>query len=411
MTATVNGNGVEQSETRELTIAPIEQPQQARSISPIDGALISLAGDINQIKQARNTFERLKHDFLLESDFQSYTQSIQVDGRWEKQTKKFIKKTGWSNIALAFGINIEPIGGAEMIDLSHVTPGRFAIKYKVKATAPNGRYMIGVGSCDSHEDRFAVKEWKTPQGGGKAKQVPTGEYSFEYNDVDSTAMTRATSRAISFLVGGGEVSAEEIDARKINATEAESQIEYLPQDWQDRLASYAKRAGPDGQRALADMLLDTIGTKFLTKDQATDIGKVLAQLPGLPKMPEAQPAEATAAAVPAPVEAQVSELTPDDVRNGPLSKARFATILKNITGTSTKDELAAKSKEVAAMFGHEMLEDLVHEVQGKEDDNSKDPWRTVLRDYVEAKGDLDKTFNWRWYELTGLPVEAEDLPF
>ena len=56
--------------------------------------------------------------------------------------------------------------------------------------APNGRINTGVGICDSKERNFAHLE----------------------HDVYATAHTRAKSRAISDMVAGGVVSAEEMES-------------------------------------------------------------------------------------------------------------------------------------------------------------------------------------------------------
>jgi hypothetical protein len=65
----------------------------------------------------------------------------------------------------------------------------------VRATHPSGRFAEGSGRCSIDESRF-----KTPSGRAKAE-----------HDIAATAVTRATNRAISNLVGFGQVSAEEVD--------------------------------------------------------------------------------------------------------------------------------------------------------------------------------------------------------
>jgi hypothetical protein len=65
----------------------------------------------------------------------------------------------------------------------------------MRAIAHNGQYMDGFGACSTNESRFA-------SAGGRQKLE---------NDLRTTAATRATNRAISDLVGFGQVSAEEAD--------------------------------------------------------------------------------------------------------------------------------------------------------------------------------------------------------
>jgi hypothetical protein len=254
-------------DSQELAIVPQER-----------GGLISLVGNIEQIKLARKTFEDLKQAILVDSDFQTYTE--------RNVTRRFIKKSGWRNIGMAFGISLEPVS-SEFRDLNVIAEGRFAIEYRVKATAPNGRYVEGVGSCDSHEDRFAEKVYNP----GSGRKEATGRFAFEYNDVASTAYTRAANRAISDLVGGGEVSAEEIS--KIS-----QEPEQLSKKLQDRLFQLADQS-PEHYARLARMVLDIIGVKYLTTEQATTIGKALAAFKSEP-LPAAQVVTATA-----------TELTPE----------------------------------------------------------------------------------------------------
>jgi hypothetical protein len=107
----------------------------------------------------------------------------------------------------------------------------------------------------------------------------------------TTAYTRAANRAISDLVGGGEVSAEEIS--KIS-----QEPEQLSKKLQDRLFQLADQS-PEHYARLARMVLDIIGVKYLTTEQATTIGKALAAFKSEP-LPAAQVVTATA-----------TELTPE----------------------------------------------------------------------------------------------------
>src|ERR1700674_1112033 len=66
--------------------------------------------------------------------------------------------------------------------------GSFVWSFRVRAQAPNGRFTEAVAAGDSRERKFSHIE----------------------HDVQATAQTRAKSRAISDLIGAGEVSAEEM---------------------------------------------------------------------------------------------------------------------------------------------------------------------------------------------------------
>lgn len=115
--------------------------------------------------------------------------------------KKFYKKSYWRKIATFFNLSveiieekIEPIGDTNLV--YHFTQ---------KVTAPNGRYAYGTGSCDRLEK-------------GRMNTI---------HNTRTTAETRAFNRAVSNLVGGGEVSAEEMtdDDRVIKRTDVKTVIE------------------------------------------------------------------------------------------------------------------------------------------------------------------------------------------
>lgn len=127
---------------------------------------------------AWNAFQDIKRSLVTANDVQH------ISGR------DFTKKSGYLKIAAAFGVNTEIIA-TEKDDLVD-EHGRHYFQWRltVRATAPNGRYMEAVGACASNERKFAHAD----------------------ADVFAQAQTRATNRAISNLVGGGEVSAEEMRA-------------------------------------------------------------------------------------------------------------------------------------------------------------------------------------------------------
>jgi hypothetical protein len=119
-------------------------------------------------------FEALKSKLLTEEDYQK------IAG------KRYIKRSGFRKIAVYFGLS-DRILELERIDRED---GSFSWRIIVEVEAPNGRISTGVGACDSRERNFAHIE----------------------HDVYAIAHTRAKSRAISDMVAGGAVSAEEMDA-------------------------------------------------------------------------------------------------------------------------------------------------------------------------------------------------------
>jgi hypothetical protein len=107
--------------------------------------------------------------------------------------KKYIKRSGWRKIALAFNITTE----IKEIQREKVDD-KYVVRVVARAIAPNGRVSEEVGISDSSEF--------------------SGNLKATLHNIESKAVTRAINRAISNLVGGGELSAEEI----LNESEFES---------------------------------------------------------------------------------------------------------------------------------------------------------------------------------------------
>jgi len=125
-------------------------------------------------------FEELKDRLLVDDDYQA------IAG------KRYIKRSGFRKIAVYFGLS-DRLLKEERKDRDDKS---FTWHIVVEAYAPNGRTSVGVGVCDSKERSFAHVE----------------------HDVYATAHTRAKSRAISDMVAGGAVSAEEVEATAAVAT-------------------------------------------------------------------------------------------------------------------------------------------------------------------------------------------------
>jgi len=102
------------------------------------------------------------------------------------QGKEFKKKSYWRKLAIVFGLSIDVIE-----ERREVNPRTGEVTYhiKAKATAPNGQFVVGLGSCSQFEK-------------GKRRTE---------HETRTTAETRAKNRAISDMLAWGEVSAEEVD--------------------------------------------------------------------------------------------------------------------------------------------------------------------------------------------------------
>jgi hypothetical protein len=142
--------------------------------------------DAEQLVEGFELYQELLPRLLTASDYQDA-------GHGER----FVKKSGWRKIATAFDLDVVRV--VETVDRDESgKPLRAMAVYR--AIAPSGRSMDGDGYCSIEEGRFS-----RASGRGKLE-----------HDLRATAATRARNRAISDLVGMGEVSAEEVDANAIS---------------------------------------------------------------------------------------------------------------------------------------------------------------------------------------------------
>lgn len=174
-TAEVNaGTPPARTETYTSVNWPI-QPQ-TQSITAVQVGIVEPLVSIDKVKQAWAKWQAMKSAVVDAGDIQP----IVRNGKKEA----YIKKSGWRKIQVAYGIRTE-ILDHERTDQK----GMIFHNYQVRATSPGGSYAEAIGSCNSGERQFAHGE----------------------SDIMMTAQTRATNRAISDLVGGGDVSAEEME--------------------------------------------------------------------------------------------------------------------------------------------------------------------------------------------------------
>ena len=128
-----------------------------------------------------DAFDKFKSKVLKDDDFW-------VDTR--NDNKRRVKKSGWLKYALACNLNLEKIEERE-ID-KEMPPGSgdwvTIFHFDYRAIAQTGRFAEASGSASTSEREESDKM---------------------IHDTRSLAQTRALNRAISNLVGGGEVSAEE----------------------------------------------------------------------------------------------------------------------------------------------------------------------------------------------------------
>jgi Chitinase len=123
-------------------------------------------------------------------------QVIRIEGR------PFRKKGYWRGVGIAFNLTVTLLEERRDVhgtfEDGHDNFGYVAV---YQATAPNGRSAIGDGAC------FAVEK--------ALRRIPNKWIALPFqateHNIRSHAHTRAFNRAISNLVGFGEVSAEELE--------------------------------------------------------------------------------------------------------------------------------------------------------------------------------------------------------
>jgi len=165
-----HGAEVDRPAAQSMTLAPRERRSEV--IRPLDAG---------QLEESFRAYQELCHRLLDPSDYQ------------QAGKKSFKKKSAWRKLATAFDLDVALVRTSVERD-EHGQPLRASVI--ARAISPSGRYQDGDGHCSVDEPRFR-----------EAK----GREKLEH-DLPSTAATRAKNRAISDLLGTGEVSAEEVSA-------------------------------------------------------------------------------------------------------------------------------------------------------------------------------------------------------
>lgn len=175
-----------------------------------DNSLLQPVADADEVVEVYDKFEEIKSKLLDHgTDTTEIGDNIHVN------------KSGWRKMATAFNVSTTEVEKEKEVD------GRI-IRYRVKAraTAPNGKASDGVAMCSSNESNFTnkVADGNTPKDEAQNlsdrpdrlvkvdnawRELPREE-EVNYHNLYAIAYTRAVNRAISDLVGGGEVSAEEL---------------------------------------------------------------------------------------------------------------------------------------------------------------------------------------------------------
>ena len=170
--------------------------------------------------------KQMSEAFRAYKELQDALDKAMPDAIMELDGKKFRKKNYWRGVAVAFNLTVDTV--EERRDTSgHFHDGRENFGYVIskRATAPNGRTVTSDGACFAVEKarRFKCPHPETP-GSTRTLHFPHNmcpdfdpEFQWRTLPADATehnvrghASTRAFNRAVSDLVGFGEVSAEEV---------------------------------------------------------------------------------------------------------------------------------------------------------------------------------------------------------
>ncbi len=111
---------------------------------------------------------------------------------------RYIRKSGWRKLAMVFGINLRVVG----MDRENHRDGHgtyYLWNARVRAEHPaSGKYVEGIGVANSR-DQFFTRGGKRPA---------------DEKDIKLKSQTVGMNRAISDLIGGGQMSAEEMETEE-----------------------------------------------------------------------------------------------------------------------------------------------------------------------------------------------------
>lgn len=158
---------------------PLDEEEIEMSLVPVEKQPLTMI-DVDQAEAAYKAYVDLCNRILDDKDYAT------ISGR------KARKRSGWAKLRRFYGISAQVIKEERVPPLTEWEPGQvFMYRFTVEAQL-GFRIEHGDGACESEEL-------------AGSNIAPT-----EHN-VRAKALTRAKNRATSDLIGGGEVSAEELE--------------------------------------------------------------------------------------------------------------------------------------------------------------------------------------------------------
>lgn len=209
----------------------VRQSHEASTHGPValDGPMPAFSGA--QMTEALGRYREIQQAL----DQAMPDQIMDLEGR------KFRKRQYWRAVAVAFNLLIEEVSEYREVS-GQFDDGRDNFGYVVtyRASTPGGRAAVGDGACYAVEKarRFRCPHPEDPnRPSGRTLHFP-GDRCPDYDpahvwrslpaqatehNIRSHAHTRAFNRAVSNLVGFGEVSAEEIEREAVDGSDRPSQ--------------------------------------------------------------------------------------------------------------------------------------------------------------------------------------------
>ncbi len=160
--------------------------QNSGPTKPPQSAIVEIVAplDIEQLALAFKKFEEFKERLLGSEDFVMIPQK-------QGPPKRYLKKSAWRKWALACGLSDEILEQHRTPNIGRDAKNGFYWRIATRVFhVPSGRSSVGVAIAASNEK---------------------DKWTHEEHDIYALAATRSKNRAIADLVGGGEVSAEEME--------------------------------------------------------------------------------------------------------------------------------------------------------------------------------------------------------
>ena len=181
-------------------LRPLNLSEEDLEVLDIPGVVVPVITEKEAIEHFKQ-LEKFKSAVLIDADYMFKDKSGKTCSKEEASTK-YIKKSGWEKIALRFNISIENLttNGIKGVDGDG---GWHGVVVKIRAVAQNGRFVEVEGVCTTR-NRFFCKRWDADK--KIHRWIDTDEKNLFH-----TAQTVAINRAVSYLVGSGESSAEEVE--------------------------------------------------------------------------------------------------------------------------------------------------------------------------------------------------------